>query len=179
MAPWSDPTQQFSWSHERAVLIQNHTLGFRLNLPCLPLQGLWWFMYLQHRTEFRCNQVTPIMRPCTALAHVSRTRVLREISLCTIHALALSLCLQISRKKNIHKYRNSIIQLPHSDPECCWKEHHVQPCKHKSLHETRRALKLHYSKVYVEWAATEITNGDIVCSWLIKPLSSFNKMIFR
>lgn len=39
---------------------------------------------MQHRTESRRKQVTPIMRPCTVLAHVSRTRVLREIPLCTI-----------------------------------------------------------------------------------------------
>lgn len=148
MAPWSDPMQQFSWSHEQG------------SFP----QGLWWFMYMQHRTESRHKQVTPIMRPCTVLAHVSRTRVLREIPSCTIPPLALHHCLQISRKRNICKYHNTFIQLPHGDPESCWKEHHVQPCKYKSFHETRRALKLHYSNMYVEWAATEITNADIVCS---------------
>ena len=176
---WSDPTQQFSWSHEHAVLMQNRTIGFRLNFPHLLPQGLWCFMCSQHRTESRCNQVTTITRPCTAPAHVSRTRVLREISLCTITVLALSHCLQISRKINICKYRNTIIQLPHCDPERCWKEHHVQPCKHKSLQETGRALKLYCSNVHAEWAAAEIANGDIVCSGLIKPLSSFNKTIFR
>lgn len=175
------------WSHAAVLMVswprrprsKSHTWFPSQFPPSSPTRPMVLYV-LQHRTESRCNQVTPITQPYTAVAHISWATVLREISLCTIPMSALSHCLQISRKKKkIHKYRNTIIQLPHGDPECCWKEHHVQPCKYKSLQETRRALNLHCSNVDVEWAATEITNGDIVCSWLIKPLSSFNKMIFR
>lgn len=105
-------------------------------------------MYLQHKTESRCNWVTPIMQPCAAVAHISWTRASRETWLCTIPMLALSHCLEISREKKIHKYCNTVIQLSHCDSECCWKEHHVQSCKYKSLHDTR--LTLRYSNAWNE-----------------------------
>lgn len=78
MTTWSDPTQQLPCSCEHGILIQNHTTGFYLNLHHLPPQGLGCFMYLQHRTESRCNRVSPITQPCAALAHTSWTRASRE-----------------------------------------------------------------------------------------------------
>lgn len=152
MAPWFNSTQELSGSHAHTILIQNYVIGFHLNFPqSLPIGPMVYVFLAQHSSS--CNQFSPIMWPCTwwALAHTSWMKMLREILLCTIPVLPLSHCLQISvkikKKKKIHKCHNTIIQPPHSDPECCWKEHHVQPCKYKSLQETRRALKLPYSNM--------------------------------
>lgn len=94
------------WSHAAVLMVswpchphsESHTRFPSQFLPSSPTRPVVLYV-LQHRTESRCNQATSIMQPCTAVAHISRATVLREISLCTIPMLALSHCLQISRKK--------------------------------------------------------------------------------